>query len=591
MDTATQEINFFLLTIYLMGGLAIFLYGMDLMSNALKMVAGDGMKKILATLTTNRLMGLLTGTFVTAIIQSSSVTTVMLVGFVSAGLMSLTQAVGVILGADIGTTITTQIVAFKVTKYASLFITAGFLMIFLGKTENLRHYGKLTLGLGMIFFGMGEMSDAMRPLRDYQPFLDMMQNVSNPLVGIAVATLFTGLVQSSSATMGVVVVLAMQGLIDLEGGIALALGANVGTCVTAGLAAIGKPREAVRVAVAHVTFKVAGVLLFVWFIPPFAEFIRSISPTAEANVTDMRAILAAEVPRQVANAHTLFNIGLATLFLPFTNLFVRFCNWVVPEKATKKKALNKDTGLPPVYRPQYLEDSLLNTPAVAIGLVRREVTVMSDLLHTMVDDVLGATIEGNMKRMKQLRKQDDRVDEIYHGITRYLSKLGRQNLSSTVANDVLASTTVTMELEHIGDLIENNFYHLAEVCAKDGITLSKEEASTLKKYHKTVLQALETAISAYVNDDSRQASQVINMKSKVMKMDRHYRIRQILALRETDTASELASFTLKTDICENLKRVFYYAKRIAKVVEESENHQTDWKAPAIHRRSELIPSA
>jgi len=252
------------MAIQLAGGLAIFLYGMDKMADALKMVAGDRMRDILGRLTTNRFMGVLTGAGVTAVIQSSSVTTVMLVSFVAADLMSLTQAIGVIFGANIGTTITAQIIAFKVTKWALLLVAVGFVMEFVGKKEKIRTYGSLIMGLGLIFFGLAVMSAGMKPLRTYEPFIDLMQNVSNPAVGILIALIFTALVQSSSATTDVIIALATQGLITLEAGIALAFGANIGTCVTAGLAAIGKPREAVRVAVAHVTFNIAGVLLVVW---------------------------------------------------------------------------------------------------------------------------------------------------------------------------------------------------------------------------------------------------------------------------------------------------------------------------------------
>ncbi len=251
----------------LFGGLALFLFGMEQMADALKAVAGERMKTILAKLTTNRYMGAVTGAFVTAIIQSSSVTTVMLVGFVTAGLMSLSQAIGVIMGANIGTTITAQIVAFKVTKYALLLVAVGFGLVFIGKRDNVKQYGHLIMGLGLIFFGMGVMSDAMKPLRSYQPFLDMMITMENPLIGVLVAAVFTGLIQSSSATTGIVIVMATQGLITLPAGIALAFGANIGTCVTAMLASIGKTREALRAAVVHVLFNVAGVAIWFFFIP------------------------------------------------------------------------------------------------------------------------------------------------------------------------------------------------------------------------------------------------------------------------------------------------------------------------------------
>ncbi|MCU7860160.1 MAG: Na/Pi symporter, partial [Candidatus Thiodiazotropha sp. (ex Lucinoma kastoroae)] len=226
----------------LFGGLALFLFGMEQMADALKAVAGERMKGILAKLTSNRFTGAATGAFVTAIIQSSSVTTVLVVGFITAGLMSLSQSIGVIMGANIGTTITAQIVAFKVTKAALLMIGVGFSMLFASKQDRIKHYGAMLMGLGMVFFGMSVMSDAMKPLRTYQPFLDLMISMENPLVGILVAAGFTGLVQSSSATTGIVIVMASQGFITLPAGIALAFGANIGTCVTAMLASIGKPR-------------------------------------------------------------------------------------------------------------------------------------------------------------------------------------------------------------------------------------------------------------------------------------------------------------------------------------------------------------
>ncbi|MFC1882459.1 Na/Pi cotransporter family protein [Thermodesulfobacteriota bacterium] len=250
----SKEINWFFLVVGLLGGLSLFLYGMEKMSDALKNVAGEKMKDILAVLSNNRIMGLITGAIVTAVIQSSSVTTVMLVGFVTAGLMSLSQTVGV-------------------------------------------------------------MKDAMEPLKTYQPFINLMANMSNPVLGILVAAFFTALVQSSSASMGVVIVLAMQGLITLEAGISLALGANIGTCVTAGLASLGKPREAVRVAVCHVLFKIIGVLIMLPLIGPFAKFVVYISPSPAEGLTGLQAA-ASVLPRQVANAHTLFNIGIGVLFLP-----------------------------------------------------------------------------------------------------------------------------------------------------------------------------------------------------------------------------------------------------------------------------------
>ncbi|HOG04168.1 MAG TPA: Na/Pi symporter, partial [Accumulibacter sp.] len=234
-----------MMTVELLGGLAIFLFGMLQMEEGLKAVAGERMKGILAKLTVNRFMGVGTGALVTAVIQSSSVTTVLVVGFISAGLMTLSQSVGVIMGANIGTTITAQIVAFKITKAALGMIAVGFAMLFIARSDRTKHYGEMLMGLGMVFFGMHVMSEAMEPLRSYQPFLDLMKSMDNPLVGVLIATAFTALIQSSSASTGIVIVMAGQGFISLQAGIALAFGANIGTCATALLAVIGKPREAV----------------------------------------------------------------------------------------------------------------------------------------------------------------------------------------------------------------------------------------------------------------------------------------------------------------------------------------------------------
>ncbi len=232
----------------LIGGLALFLFGLDQMSDALKLIAGDGMKKVLAKLTTNRFTGAIAGAFVTAIVQSSSVTTVLVVGFISAGLMSLTQSIGIIMGANIGTTITAQLVAFKITQYALGLVAIGFFTLFCSKNDKVRHYGHMIMGLGLIFYGMHLMSDGTKPLRTYQPFMEMMQQMDHPLWAILLGAGFTALVQSSSATTGLVIALASQGLISLDAGIALIFGANIGTCITAGLASIGKSREAVRAA-------------------------------------------------------------------------------------------------------------------------------------------------------------------------------------------------------------------------------------------------------------------------------------------------------------------------------------------------------
>jgi phosphate:Na+ symporter len=563
----SADIDVFTITMKLFGGLAIFLYGMERMGDALKIVAGEKMKEILGTLTTNRFMGLITGAIVTAIIQSSSVTTVLLVGFVTADLMSLSQAIGVILGADIGTTITAQIVAFKVTKFASLLITVGFVQIFTAKDEKKKQYGYLVMGLGMIFFGMGEMSNAMKPLRTYEPFIDMMRSVDNPVIGILISAAFTGLIQSSSATMGVIVALAMQGLISLEGGIALAFGANIGTCMTAGLAAMGKPRPAVRVAVAHVTFKIAGVAIAVWFIPMLADLVRDVSP----QYPDLagRERLAAEVPRQVANAHTVFNVVMAFAFLPLGGLFVRWCEWIVPPAPEGDSIEDAMSGI--AYTPKYLDEALIATPTLALSLVRREVNVMSDVLERMIADIPAAVFKGDVEKMKELAKMDDRVDEIHQAVTTYLAKVGGANLPATVAEEVMATITATSEMENIGDIIENNMTHLTEVCAENKVVMSDEAIQTLTDYHAKISSAFKASAAAFITDNEEAALAVMAMKDEIGTMDTACQTKQMDALQGDGDApmADLTAYTLQMDIRENLKRIYYHTKRVAKVVARS----------------------
>jgi len=543
----------------LVGGLAVFLFGMDQMAEALKKVAGDSMKRILARLTNSRIMGLITGAFVTAIIQSSSVTTVMLVGFVTAGLMSLSQAIGVILGADIGTTITAQIVAFKVTKYALLLVAVGFGLIFMGKKDHIKQYGHLVMGLGLIFFGMGIMSDGMHPLRSYQPFIDLMQNVSNPLVGILVATLFTALVQSSSATMGVVIAMALQGLITLEAGIALALGANIGTCATAGLAAIGRPREAVRVAVAHVTFKIVGVVLILPFIPYFAELVRHVSPVADAGLVGMDR-LAAETPRQIANAHTIFNIAIAGLFLPLSSLFARFCEWVVPDNTLEEEAA--------LVRATYLDEELIDTPALALERARYEIGHMGEYVSEMLDKTVPALLAGDKERVKEISAIDDKVDFLYAEIVSYLGKVSRKPLMDPQAKELSRLLSAVNDLESIGDILETDAVDLVEQCSAQDVHISEATRSVIGGLHTAIAASVAQALRAVAKNDEEVAKGVIALKGDIQTQaiaaEQHQAQRLI-----ADAPNRLATYALEMELIEKLKRIYYFAKRMAKTVPTS----------------------
>ncbi len=547
-----KEIDWFKMAMQLFGGLAVFLFGMEQMADALKRVAGNRMKDILGKLTTNRFMGLLTGTFVTAVIQSSSVTTVMLVGFVTAGLMSLSQAVGVIFGANIGTTITAQIVAFKVTHYALLLVAVGFVMIFTGKTNRIKQYGALTMGLGLIFFGMGIMSSGMKPLRSYEPFIQIMQEVSHPAVGILIAAAFTGLVQSSSATTGVVIAMASQGLISLEGGIALIMGANIGTCVTAALAAIGKPREAVRVAVAHVTFNIAGVAVAVWFIPYLAEFVRGISPVAQG-ATGMDK-LAAETPRQIANAHTTFNIFFSAAFLPAAGLVARFAEWLVPDRPLVAEA---------EIQPKYLDEELLSTPPLALDRARREVGRLGDRVDNFLEAALPAVISGSEEDLQALAELDTDIDILHGHVVKYLGKVSVGELTSDESGEVMELLQVANHLEQIGDIIETNLVTIGHHRIEEGVVVSEATRKVIQRYFDEVSQAFKASVRA-VREQDYGAAQLVKQMKKDMAALAEETARYELGRLVADEPNRLQTFTREMEMIECFSRIYRMSRKIAR---------------------------
>jgi phosphate:Na+ symporter len=549
-----KEIPWGFMGMKVFGGLAIFLFGMDQMADSLKAVAGNRMKDILGALTNNRITGLITGASVTAVIQSSSVTTVMLVGFVTAGMMSLSQAIGVILGADIGTTITAQIVAFPVKKYALLLVTIGFFFLFVSRNEKIKHYGALVMGLGMIFFGLAIMSDAMKPLRSYQPFILLMQDVANPLIGIFIATIFTALIQSSSATMGVVIVLAQQGLITLEGGIALALGANIGTCATAGLASIGKPREAVRVAVAHVTFKIVGVIIIFFFIPHLAELCRLISPAYPE--LDGVEKLAKETPRQIANAHTFFNVGLALLFLPATPLFARFCEWVVPDKTDDSEVHGAS------LRPKYLDDTLISTPQLGLARCRLEIGRLGDRIREMFDKILPAVLTGSRQDLQEIVEIDDEVDALYGEIVMYLGKLSKTNLSDEHAEELLFLFQTVDRLENIGDIMEKNMVRVGTKRIDDSIIISEATLKIINDYHVQITRVLKDTVDVITNDDLDAINRVRNLREVIASMTLETEKHGIERLT-ADAPKRLDTYAREREAIEYMNSIYRICRRIA----------------------------
>ncbi len=548
----TAELDHFALWTGLFGGLALFLYGMDLMTVALKRAAGEHLKDLLGRVTRNRFLGAGVGAIITGIVNSSSVTTVILVGFISAGLMSMAQSVAVIMGANIGSTVTAQILAFNVTRFALPMIALGFLVAFVPKREDVQEYGRMLLGAGLVFFGMGLMSTAMAPLRAYPPFIDFIAALSNPLAGALVGMIFTAIIQSSAATTGIVIVLAGQGVMSLETAIAVALGANVGTCATAGLAVIGKPREAVRAAVVHVLFNVAGVALWIGFIPQLAELVRAISPGAESYAGAVRAT--AEVPRQVANAHTIFNVANTLLFIGLTTQIARLVEWLVPDRP-----LGADEPLVP----KYLDDNLLSTPAMALDGARREIGRMGDYVASMLEQALPAALSGSRQALSAIEAMDKPVDRLHRELIAYLGHISATPLTPDQAPVLMHLVAITNDLEHVADRIAADLTTSARKRLDEHVVIAADAANRIKGYHAEVQRALRDAVAAVTTGDRELAASVRSMKHEVTDMAGQI-VRERFGRIPGGTETVVRGYVREVELLEILDGIFKIARRIAR---------------------------
>ncbi len=537
-STGDGTIDAFLVVTGLLGGLALFLLGMDRMTGALRIIAGDRMRGTLERLTRNRFTAAATGAGVTAVIQSSSVTTVLVVGFISAGLMSLEQSIGVIMGANVGTTITAQIIAFNVSRYALSLIAVGFGVRFFSKGEKRRSWGSLVLGLGMVFFGMTVMSESVAPLRGYEPFQDWMAGMSNPIAGIIAGALFTAVVQSSSATTGVVLALAFEGLIDLEAGIALVLGANIGTSVTAQLAAIGKPREAQRAAWVHTLFNTIGVLIWIPLIPVLAGWVESIG---------------GGLAREIANAHTIFNIANLFVFIWFTGVFARVVEKLVPDRPDA-----------PTVMPKYLDDGLLRTPSIALDRARLEILRLSERVRNMLAESGDAVLSGSNEDLVNIEAMDDEVDSLYASIVDYLGRLSKGELLSHETDELFQLMEATNNLEAIGDIIETNLVQLGLARIENELVLSPESQDLVQAFHWEVLTAYELAMLAVTQKNEEAAHRCAAMKSTINSMARKADKYQASRLVSNE-ANRVDSYAFETDVVAHLKRIYWFTRRTARI--------------------------
>lgn len=541
----------FALAANLIGGLALFLFGMDILTDALKSVAGSYLKTMLARMTHNRFVGVATGAVVTAIIQSSSITTVLLVGFISAGLISTSQSVAVIIGANIGTTVTAQLLAFKVTKLALPILAAGFFTSFLAAREEWRQNGRIFLGLGLVFFGMAVMSEAMAPLRNFKPFLDFMVSIDHPLLAALIGAVFTAVVQSSSATTGILLVMAGQGLIGLEAAIALSLGANIGTCVTAYLASIGRPSDAVRAALIHVLFNSAGVLIWIGFVEELAMFARHISPVHSELTGHERAI--AEMPRQIANVHTFFNVANAILFLGFTTQMTRLVEWLVPDRPLAAVA---------GAEPKYLDEKLLDTPALALDVARREVVRLGGLVSDMLEQAMPIAVSGAPVQLRQLGVMDRPVDLLHRSVIGYLRKVSLKSLLPAQSELLVALIHIANDLEQLGDHIATRIVTSATKRQQENVVISSATATAIADLHAKVLNALNQTLLALEDEDRAGAERTRALKQDLTETLEAIADHEIKRL-QTDEPRRLVTYAREIELIGILDDIFRITRRIA----------------------------
>lgn len=520
------------------GGLGLFLLGMHMMSEGLHKLAGSKMRRFLELLTFNPFVAVLTGIAITAVISSSSATTVMVVGFVNAGLMTLSQAVGTIFGANIGTTITGQLISFNITEFALPAIALGVILYVFVNKHLYQNIGESILGFGILFLGIGIMGEALDGVKDYPQFINLLvQFGQRPLLGLLAGLLFTGLVQSSAATTSVVIALVRSGVLALPGAMAIILGSNIGTCVTAMLASIGTGLNARRAAVAHLMFNVLGVVIFMAILKPFTNFIQMLSPS---------------LPRQVAWGHTLFNVSNTLLFLPFINQFVALVTKIVP-------------GTEEVFKtgPIYLEKNLLGSPALALSAAEREISRMADLSLEMLDDAMTMLFKNDFTLKKNIERNEETVDELEQQITIYLANLAQEGLSEEQSRLLAGYLHAINDIERIGDHSDN----ISDlVCEKieDKYPFSESATEELNDMFAKVRNMTAKAIAAFRARNKTLAREILADDNEIDRLEKKLRQRHVARINEGRCFPP--SGVLFLDIIANFERIGDHATNIAQTV-------------------------
>jgi phosphate:Na+ symporter len=482
--TARKSLWPFFLVIELLSGLALFMYGVSELSVGMRSVAGNKLRRAMEVMTHNRFLAMAVGVFITVLFQSSCATTVMLVGFVQAGLLRAVQSLAIILGADIGTTMTVQLFAFKVTDYTLVAVAIGFFMQTYGKRAPVRAAGQAVLGLGLLFFGMSMMQQSTAPLRSYEPFVAMLTHMKGTVPAILAGAVATALIRSSAVFIGIAIVFASQGLVDLQTGIALCLGANLGTCVTALLASLNTAIEARRVALAHMLFKVLGILILVTWIPTFARLVVVFSGDGST------------IERQIANAHTLFNVGIAFSFIPFLKYFNRLIEFILPDER-QGEAFSGSFSL---------ERQLLLTPGLALAAARREIVQIGRDSQRMLLEALAPLLRGEVfVDREELMRVERTIDLRYEATRSFLSSLLERDLPREQVSGVLMALRTLHDFEQIADIVEDRVIPRVEILRDNGLMLSEVGRRELAEYHTKVLKQISRGIEVFDHSDVHRA--------------------------------------------------------------------------------------
>ena len=556
----------------LLGGLAVFIYGMNMMSECLQKAAGEKMKKILSLLTRNPVMGALAGMLVTAVLQSSSATTVMAIGFVSAGLMTLPQAISIIFGANIGTTMTAQLIAFKLSDYIYAIIFIGFIVYFISKSERVKNIGMTIFAFGLLFLGIETMGTVMKPLASSPVFTELIGKVADiPILGVAVGALMTLVVQSSSATIAVLQNFAAQpgadgvtSIIGLAGAIPILFGDNIGTTITALLASIGQPKDAKRTALAHCIFNISGCFLFIWFVKPLAAFIQYISPKGpEIEV----------ISRQIANTHTFFNLVMTLIWVPLVGVMVKIVMCLIPDGEVKE--VN-------AVQPKFLDNKLISQPTVALQLAVRELMNCGEQVGVTLKKAAEKIDSGDGASVEEFVKSREVTAELTRKITDYLAEMAAAGvMTEQQAARAAELQYVLIDIDRISELTKNVAVSMQteklvkkdkKSAKEERVQFSQEASKDIQKSMELVSEMYNMVMKMVNNEEANEAENLVKMKEKIRKMDGDIRKGHIKRVHKGKCKAGLtAAFN---EILHNVERIGNSCVNLADAAEDGVRFST-----------------